>query len=509
MRYRVLLIDDEPSSLEGLQLWIDWESLGFEICGTGSNGLEGLKLMKQLRPDLVITDVNMPLMNGLEMVAAWRREAPEEIRFAVLSGYSEFEYAQTAIRYGIHHYLLKPIFPEEAAEELREIHQELEQDRHRLLLNQIAASQEAVVRIKALLHHKPEGQQDLELPSGLPEGVTSWNVLLLQTVRELYAGLRGRAAVLIAGQPAMYAIDLEAGSLAVVFGYGCQPMESAENLLAPLLQDAGMPLFMAVGAPCTSPLYLSDSYRTAKEALMHFFYQTEPSGLMRYRETQARPFSYHYDHIRLLDAVLAAVNTLDLAGFRQAVMSAAGSFREQYVAPEVVKKLVIHIMYRMVELIPDSSEARRSILTGGSDTAGITHTMLSLTRLVELLSACGEACIDLLIQAQHEGAQGIVQEINHYIGAHYRESLTIQKLAEIFYLHPVYLGQLLRKKNGIHFNEQLHSLRIEEAVALLRQNAMKLSEIAEQVGYANYGQFLKQFEKKMGMGPGQYRNAKF
>ncbi|OKP94977.1 response regulator [Paenibacillus sp. P46E] len=509
MNYRVLLIDDEPSSLEGLMLWIDWEALGFDVCGTCSNGREGIEQMRQLQPDLVITDVNMPVMNGLEMVAAWRREEPEKIRFAILSGYSEFEYAQTAIRYGIHHYLLKPIFPEETAEELKAIHQELERDNRRLLMNQMASSETIAAGMKRMLLHKPDDQQAQVLPVGLPEGMDWWNILLLQTIPELYPELRGRVAALVAEQQAMYLVDLEAGSLAVVFGYGSRFPATAADMLAPLQQEyAGKPVFISLGAAGKSALHLAESYRTAKEAGLHFFYGTLPVGYISYQEINDNPFSYHYDHIRLMDAILAPVNTLDLERFRQAVDSAAHSFREQHVAPDVVKKLVIHLMYRMIGLTPEGGEGRRLLLPGSLDASEMPHTLLNLTQLMKLLSACGEACIEQLMQAQRQGSHGIVQEINQYIGEHYRESLTIQKLAEVFYLHPVYLGQLLRKKNGIPFNEQLHTLRIEKAADLLRQSTLKLSEIADQVGYTNYGQFLKQFEKKMGTGPGQYRNTK-
>ncbi|OKP89580.1 hypothetical protein A3844_06265 [Paenibacillus helianthi] len=509
MNYKVLLIDDEPSSLEGLMLWIDWEALGFDVCGTCSNGREGIEQMRRLQPDLVITDVNMPVMNGLEMVAAWRREEPEKIRFAILSGYSEFEYAQTAIRYGIHHYLLKPVFPEETAEELKAIHQELERNNRQLLMNQMASSETVAAGMKRVLLNKPGDQQLQEPPAGLPEGMDWWNVLLLQTVKELYAELRGRVAALIAEQQTMYLIDLEASSFAVVYGYGSRFPATAADVLAPLQQEyAGKPLLISLGAAGKSPLYLADSYRTAKEAGLHYFYRTPPVGLISYQEINNYPFNYHYDHIRLMDAILAPVNTLDPEGFRQAVDSAAHSFLEQHVAPEVVRKLVIHLMYQMIGLTPEGCELRGPFLPGSCDAAEMPHAMLNLTGLMKLLSTCGEACIELLVQVQRQGSHGIVQEINQYIGEHYRETLTIQKLAEIFYLHPVYLGQLLRKKNGIPFNEQLHTLRIEKAAALLRQSSLKLSEIADQVGYTNYGQFLKQFEKKMGSGPGQYRNTK-
>ncbi|MEI2398510.1 helix-turn-helix transcriptional regulator, partial [Paenibacillus phytohabitans] len=147
--------------------------------------------------------------------------------------------------------------------------------------------------------------------------------------------------------------------------------------------------------------------------------------------------------------------------------------------------------------------------TAGSGIAEIQQAMIPLDELLSRLLMCGEMAIDLLMREQNQKSHGIVQEINEYIGAHFQESLSIQKLAEVFFLHPVYLGQLLIKKNGMTFNEQLHHLRIQEAAVLLRGSKLKLSEIAERVGYVNYGQFLKRFEKEMHMGPNEYRHAKF
>jgi two-component system response regulator YesN len=210
-----------------------------------------------------------------------------------------------------------------------------------------------------------------------------------------------------------------------------------------------------------------------------------------------------------MDGIMGAINTLDLSGFHQAVRSAAGIFLEELVAPEVVKKFVIHIMYRMIELVPDTGERLRSSLPGEFRIPEIQQPMITLPEIMDHLSACGESVITLLLQEQDERSHGIVRDINRYIEEHFRECLSIQKLAEVFFLHPVYLGQLLIKKNGVTFNEQLHHLRIQEAALLLRENQLKLSDIAERVGYSSYSQFLKHFEKKMQMGPNEYRNAKF
>ena len=105
--YSVLLVDDERIILEGLSVVVEWERHGTALAGKAKNGAEALEMIREIRPDIVITDLKMPNMNGLELIAAVREEYPD-IVFVILSGYDEFEYAQRAMQYGVRHYLLKP-----------------------------------------------------------------------------------------------------------------------------------------------------------------------------------------------------------------------------------------------------------------------------------------------------------------------------------------------------------------------------------------------------------------
>ena len=105
--YKVVIIDDEPIIVEGLSRIIDWENHRCQLAGTAADGREGLELIRRVKPDIIFTDISMPGMDGLQMIAAIRVEQPDTC-ISILTGYRDFDYAQTAIRLGVSRYLLKP-----------------------------------------------------------------------------------------------------------------------------------------------------------------------------------------------------------------------------------------------------------------------------------------------------------------------------------------------------------------------------------------------------------------
>mgnify|MGYP001594635971 FL=1 len=116
--YRVMIVDDEPFVRKGLRSLINWESYNFSICYEADNGRDALKLAKDFRPDLIITDIKMPEMDGLELVKKCVENADIESKYIILTGFSNFEYAQRSMGYGVCNYILKPVEEEEIIETL-------------------------------------------------------------------------------------------------------------------------------------------------------------------------------------------------------------------------------------------------------------------------------------------------------------------------------------------------------------------------------------------------------
>ncbi|PYE49647.1 response regulator [Paenibacillus barcinonensis] len=117
--YKVIVADDEPFMLEGWRTMIDWQGCGYELCGTATDGEEALELIGMVNPDLVVTDIQMPVLDGLGLIRTMREELRYDSQIVIVTGYSEFGYAQQAIRYRVNEYVLKPLVPEEIHELLR------------------------------------------------------------------------------------------------------------------------------------------------------------------------------------------------------------------------------------------------------------------------------------------------------------------------------------------------------------------------------------------------------
>jgi Response regulator containing CheY-like receiver domain and AraC-type DNA-binding domain len=131
--YKVLIVDDERLIREGIALTINWQELGLELSGTAQNGVEALKLIDKNQPDIVITDIKMPVMSGLELIDITRQKYPD-INYIILSGYGEFELASKAMSYGVKHYILKPCSESKIMEVLKEVIADIKKSQNRDLV---------------------------------------------------------------------------------------------------------------------------------------------------------------------------------------------------------------------------------------------------------------------------------------------------------------------------------------------------------------------------------------
>lgn len=189
--YRLLIVDDEEFEREGMAQLIDWEQYGIEVVGTAWNGLDGIEKTRQLQPDIILTDIKMPVMDGIELIRRVRKSWPQ-IEFAVLSGYGEYEYTSKAMEQGVRHYILKPCDEERIAEAIEKVKKDVEsrreQKRRDAYFDQIAPQARKQLFRNLLLNREQGREENLfVLPPGeaLPESVR----LLVFRSRDSFDGL--------------------------------------------------------------------------------------------------------------------------------------------------------------------------------------------------------------------------------------------------------------------------------------------------------------------------------
>jgi len=148
---KIMLVDDEPLVLEGYRKLFDWEKHGFTVICEASDGMTAVSLASQYRPDIILMDINIPLLSGLEAISAIRQKLPNAV-FIIISGYTDFEYAQEAIHLGVVEYILKPVKFDELAETLDRIRRELLKKRSFAAEQAGTGDNKRIYKIIAFLH---------------------------------------------------------------------------------------------------------------------------------------------------------------------------------------------------------------------------------------------------------------------------------------------------------------------------------------------------------------------
>lgn len=519
--YKVIVVDDEPLMLEGWKTMIDWRACGYELCGTATDGEEALERIREWNPDLVLTDIRMPVLDGLELIRRMKEERGVSAKVVVVSGYSEFSYAQQALRYEVDHYVLKPLVTEEIHALLRELTGPLEERRR---AEASAAKEKAAFSAAAivdLLRHGGQAAVDaVARLLGVDDRVRCR--LLLAEVPPGEAG-SGEAPV------SYYSLQERVQTLAAAcFEAGMQawPFEDAPG-------RAG--LFVAEARPDEEPfdvrleqtiakrestlrelaVYFSGSargldavpelYRQAMETRSRGLLKGRP-GIHPYREPSGSGEWRLEDLTFRVGELLQAIGKGDADGIDGSVDGLLRLFEEAASKESWMRTAVQHISG---ELLRNYSGRD----AGTEEALGWLRRLLREDEYAGIGSWSGEKlkrfCLRAAGLAARERANAsAVSDAIVYLKGHYREKIQLQELAERYRLHPAFFGQQFKKETGCGFHEYIHRLRIEEACKLLRRTDMRVSDIAESLGYHDTDYFTEKFKALTGETPSSYKNKR-
>lgn len=499
MMYKVLIVEDELFMREGLKNLIDWTEAGFEIIGEACDGEEALEFVKQNEVDLLITDIKIPVMNGLELIEAIKKEnLPNKPEVIIISGYADFEYAKTAILHGVVNYILKPIEEEELIETLQKVKTRLQKRKASMEERETAKLKFNFEKI--LLQKKIDISKGIYLGILYFHDINKWlnNYLdekidsFINKINNHLNGLEAKGLVNILSEIG--------GKYYVVF----KNKEDVKKIFDSLKKSLDFANELICGASS-----LFDRVELFEKAMDEAIYSLnfglfyEQFEVVFYDNTL--PISKELLYTKDYDNKL--IEAIENGSDKNSLIAVLEMMKEDIKANKFPLELVkVYINYILIRL---SSYFSKIGLNIESEIEAFSKLQSTLTNIDEVYEALKKTCTDInekFKQNQDSLSKNmLLEQLDRFIRKNYNKNITLKTVAQKYYLNPVYLGQLFKKHYGMYFNSYLQKIRIEEAKKLLKSTDMKIYEISQAVGYNDTDYFIQCFTKFCNMTPNQYR----
>jgi len=509
--YKVLLVDDEPIIREGLRTLIHWEELGFEIMDTAVNGQEALQKCLQLKPDLLIADIRMPGMTGLELIKSLR-DLNRGLHVLILSGYADFEYAQQAINYQIDGYLLKPVDEDELTDYLIKIREVLHIEQTASLAIEAQHERDMERAVKSLIAGERTQQSELSANAGPNWG--SYEVILIQPATD---NERDSDDLNQIKQRLMRTYDdrgkgivfVKAPHIGIVIRDGLGD-ELTSRSIDKEISDACLAHVSDFYAVSGGEVYtwpdIPISYSHALEGMKERFF-LESRTITRMERTSSSQMSANIgkDSESLLsaatDTLYLALEVGNIPLARQIIRDTAEKMIKSGSKEDEIKTRFVQIFSTALDkLTYDRPGEDILALRAG---LMIIYKETQYLGLVERLVSIAEGMSNKM---ENLGTTLPIKRMIDLIHRDYSENLKLERLSEVFNYNSAYLGKLFKQATGEHFNTYLDKVRIERAKLLLEQG-WKVYQVAEKVGYANVDYFHAKFRKYVGASPSSFKRT--
>lgn len=522
---KVVLVDDEPSVLEGLRIFVDWEKTSFEIVGEAPDGLAAFPIIQDTKPDLVICDIRMPGLTGLELMEKVNACMDPAPKFIFLSGYTDFSYAQKALQLGSLGYLTKPLDAEELASELSRA--------AGIIKNERISRQENLELIRytanQLYNDILGGKRSEKLSRktrflfDIPENA---NMRIMQFITD------GGRETLNAPEDKIYSLLMQLTGIQnenCVFynGSGCYIViihdsvqkftncsKFAEKLAGQLnCADPGIygyRAFWALISGVSGSEILESIYKCGKQleqlqtnCMLHPEFKViiyEPLGGSTILPEQPvtglemifpeLPFDKLANVLKGKDAHLIPI--------------ALDEFFNELDRNIYSNRLCSIFLYRLADVVRKMAfaygiEASRVILDF-TDSVGNRNPNCKKLALV----MCN-TIFEKLNENNVKPLNLLENEVIDHIRANYRKSLSLQNIAEFFSLPAIVTSKIIKKKTGQKYNDYINYLRIEYAKTLIASANMKVTAVCEESGYSDYNYFTEKFRELAGVSPSEYK----
>ncbi|WP_379141730.1 response regulator [Paenibacillus sp. sgz500992] len=518
-KYKVLLVDDEPIILRSLKVAIPWDELGLEIAGEARNGEVALRLIEEKAPQIIISDIRMPVIDGIALMKEVLPRSSKLI-FIFISGYGEFEYARDALRLGAFDYLLKPIDHDELTEMLTRAKVRLDKQKENEQLMLSVQMLSTLARERMFAEFTLGNSRPLQHLKWLENSELEGEYFMAVVRLDDYAALAARWSAeekhlwLFAIRNILEEWSMDNGALSVFPFYngewvllfpgrlGEGKRELGEKLVADIKRYSKLACSVGISRSTQGIDQLSTVYPLAAKALFQRFYSGQAGVFIEEEtpDTGGRDVKYPKE---LEVSLIESIRTLNMERMLVLFDEMAIFIEAQALSKELAERIIIEmvvVLYRQFENLnmqPDWS------LEG---LLGKLHGLGTLTAMISVLKQ--EFCEWMLesnkVMAREDG-RSVVEKAKRYIEDNYHKDLSIEELSEVAGLSISHFCTLFKQISGYTFLEFVTNCRMEKAKYILQNSNVKVYQVAPLVGYQDPRYFTQVFKKATGKTPTEYR----
>lgn len=532
---KIIIVEDEDLLRDGLTTCVDWGKIGYELAGDAEDGIEALKLIEKISPDVVITDIKMPHMDGIELSEQIKSKYPE-IKIIIISGYDEFEYARRALKAGVSEYILKPVNMEQLKNVMGGVAETLlaEREKEKEIIKLKDMSQQSVETIRenlfsSLLLRKQKLEEVEDLILSIEEHVIGkyYSVGILEQQNFPIISIdcdylevieMDRTFEQMVTRCMQAYKDTEAGRhVDVLRSNNCERLfcivhdsvREVKNIIEDIkktfddrLGDMEH-LQLEFGNVSKELTGMYKSFLNAREACEKNFMKNWAQILHTDGKASSTIQYMNYDAQSLFFEVRS--------GTREGIEEYLEEFRESLSGENVVSymqtvMIVSNLFFELIKLPKEVGGKIKEII---GEPMEYYRNIIEKRKRNEMVEEIGKVCLSIhnyFNSVSGAKMQGVLKRITEYIDAHYmEEDLAMKDVAEYAYISVSYLSLILKKETGKTFIEYLTEIRIERARHYLLHTNMKNYEVANACGYSTPAYFSTVFKGVCGVSPSMFR----
>lgn len=502
MRCKVLLVEDEFEIRKGIRYLIDWERYGFEVIGEAADGEQALEIIEQKEPHIVLSDIRMPNMDGVQLTKVLQMQYPS-IKVIILSGYSDYDYVRTCFQYGAVDYILKPMLTAEVLSQL------LEKTAKALPLFYLEhlstpSSENILSCILAGAEPEIEASQEKMLFPGPQYRLLAMDASnFLGNAQDLTCCcelLRESTAVCFPQREVT--LSIFENSIFVLLINTSAELEQRDRLAAEeLVKWMGRYFKEMFWVYSKAILKFKDIYphwknSYAEKLKKRFYFKTQQFA--EENEIEGNGLSPLWDK-RRFEILLNTGRFFDAVN--ELVQCLQDNLSARNVDEMELKALTSNAAYQIVRFLEETNAAKEGL----TDMRRRFIVEISNTRYAEDLLQVTRTVAAEVSQYCLSDKRQLDLQILDYIEAHFAEELTLAKLAAIFNFSYYYLSTYFVTHFKKSFTEYLNSVRIKKAQLLLHERDLPVAEVGGKVGYTDNSYFSRVFKKYVGVTPTEYR----